>query len=251
MRGTAPVYITTVLDTGYPTQGTDLEDERMKVVGYVRVSTEEQAASGLSIEAQRIKIAQYAEMYELDLTTILVDAGYSAKTLNRPNMTVVLSLLSQGDVDGVVIHKLDRLTRSVSDMGTLLDDYFVAGRLRPKKLGPASLHSVTDKIDTTSPGGRLILHILASVAQWEREAIAERTKTALAQKKAQGVILGAPRMSDDETIERIVTLAGDGMSYRDICDVLTGEGRLTVRGGLWHPGTVRKILLRSPLAEAV
>ncbi len=153
-----------------------------RVVGYIRVSTEGQADGGVSLDAQRSKLEAYAFACDLDLVTVEVDAGLSAKTMRRPGLQRALESLRRGDAEGLLVAKLDRLTRSVRDLGTLVEDYFSDG---------FSLLSVGDSIDTRSAAGRLLLNVLASVSQWEREATGERTREALAHVKAQGVLLGA------------------------------------------------------------
>ncbi len=127
-----------------------------------------------------------------------------------------------------------------------------------------SLLSVSDSIDTRSAAGRLVLNVLASVSQWEREATGERTREALDHLRREGVRLGRDalgwrRLADvdgegrrvvisdaDErkTVDRIRELRGAGMSLRAIALALGGEGRLTKRGGSWQPETIRKVLAR-------
>ena len=207
----------------------------MKAIGYVRVSTEEQAREGFSLAAQEAKLRAYASLYEIELVAVLTDAGVSAKTLNRPALQKALAALEAGEAEGLLIAKLDRLTRSVRDLGALLDGYF-GGRF--------SLLSVGDQIDTRTAGGRLVLNILASVSQWEREAIGERTKAALAQKKAQGARLGAPALAG-AAVARIQELAAHGLTLRAIASILEAEGIQTLRGGRWAPETIRKVLARA------
>lgn len=149
-----------------------------KVVGYVRVSTEQQAGSGLSLDAQRAKLAAYATAMDLELVTIEVDEGLSARTISgRPGLQRALAALEAGEADGLLVAKLDRLTRSLRDLGDMLDRYFA------KRF---ALLSLGDSIDTRTAGGRLVLNVLTSVAQWEREAGTERTKDALAQVRKEG-----------------------------------------------------------------
>jgi len=207
----------------------------MKVIGYVRVSTEEQATHGVSLDAQEAKIRQYASLYELDLAEVIVDAGQSAKSLNRPGLNRALQALEGGEVEGLLIAKLDRLTRSLIDWGNLITRYF------GKRF---ALLSVADQIDTRSATGRLGLNILMSVAQWEREAIGERTSTALQFKKSQGQKLGAPPLACPQTIARIRQLRDQGLTLRAIANQLTAEGFRTKRGGRWGPQTVKLILDR-------
>lgn len=158
-----------------------MNSARTKVVGYIRVSTDKQADSGISLDAQKTKIRQYAELYDLDLVAIIEDAGVSAKSLDRAGLRSALSMLEKGQADALLVVKLDRLTRSVRDLGELVERYF-ASRF--------SLLSLSDSIDTRTAAGRLVLNVLTSVAQWEREATGERTRDAMAHKKAKGEFTG-------------------------------------------------------------
>jgi len=226
-----------------------------RVVGYVRVSTEQQASEGVSLDAQRTKLSAYATALDLELVAVFEDAGLSAKSLQRPGLAAALALLDAGGADGIVVTKLDRLTRSVRDLGDLVDRYF-SDRF--------SLLSVNDAIDTRTAAGRLVLHVLAAVSQWEREATAERTRDALGQLRWSGVTLGGEglgwrrsELTDDfgrriredidgeaKTAERIVVLCAEGRSIPEIVAALEAEGRSTKRGGRWHPTTVQRILRR-------
>ena len=212
----------------------------MRVVAYTRVSTEEQATQGVSLAAQESKLRAYCELYGHDLVELIVDAGVSAKNLNRPGLQQALSMLRGGEAQGVLVLKLDRLTRSVRDLGELLEHYFQQN----------ALLSVQEQCDTSSAAGRLVLNMLMSVAQWEREVNSERTKTALAHKRAEGQQLGAPSLgsvdSERVTLDRIFALAALGRSLREICSTLEEEGYLTKRGGnKWEPTTVRRYLMRN------
>lgn len=171
---------------------------RTRAVAYVRVSTDKQADTGISLEAQEAKVRSYAALYDLELVDVVIDAGASAKTLDRPGLSRVLAMLKRGDVDALVVMKLDRLTRSVVDLGTLVERYF----------RKAALLSVSEQIDTRTAGGRMVLNILASVAQWEREAIGERTSTAMQHKAAKGERVGA--------IPYGFALADDGVALVEI-----------------------------------
>ena len=152
-----------------------------KAVLYIRVSTDKQAQHGVSLEAQEAKGRAYASLYDLEIVATCIDAGESAKSLNRPALKDALAHLEAGDATALLVVKLDRLTRSVKDLSVLIDDYF-SSRF--------SLLSVSENIDTRTAGGRLVLNILASVSAWEREAVSERTKAALAHKKENGATLG-------------------------------------------------------------
>ncbi|HEY4001897.1 MAG TPA: recombinase family protein [Candidatus Xenobia bacterium] len=215
----------------------------MKVVGYVRVSTEEQSTKGVSLQAQAEKLRAYASLYDLELVAIVEDAGQSAKSLNRVGIQRALEMLRNGEAEGLLVAKLDRLTRSIADMCHLVAEFFGDRSKRP-----VTLLSVSDQLDTRSAAGRLVINILMAVAEWEREAIGERTRTALQYKKAMGVLLGAPALgsSDGEaaTVARIVELRAEGKTLQAIVDVLNAEGRVTKRGGKWATTTLTKILRR-------
>jgi len=128
-----------------------------RTIAYLRVSTDKQADRGVSPDAQRAKLKAYAELYELDLVEVIVDAGHSAKSLDRLGVQRALGMLKAGDAEALLVVKLDRLTRSVVDLGTLVERYFAPGK--------AALLSVGEQIDTRSAAGRLVLNVLASVSQ--------------------------------------------------------------------------------------
>jgi site-specific DNA recombinase len=146
----------------------------MNVICYCRVSTVEQSDSGVSLDAQQAKMRAYADLYNLTIVETIIDAE-SAKSLNRCGLQHALNLLKAGKADGLLIVKLDRLTRSVADWQSLIDAFF-------GERGGKQLFSVNDSIDTRTAAGRLVLNVLITVAQWERETIAERTKEALRHK---------------------------------------------------------------------
>jgi DNA invertase Pin-like site-specific DNA recombinase len=206
----------------------------LRVIGYVRVSTTKQADSGLSIEAQELKIRQYCDLYELDLIKVIVECE-SAKNLNRQGIQEAIDLLQLGKAEGLIITKLDRLTRSLKDLSYLLDYLFQK----------AFLFSVYEHIDTKSANGRLVLNILTSVSQWEREELAERTKEALMIKKAKGEYTGGksplgwrvnelgeevPDEAEQELIAIVRGYRDNRLSYSEIAQKLT-EAHFTSRTG--------------------
>lgn len=213
----------------------------MKVIGYTRVSTEEQANSGHSLAAQRTKLQGYADLYDLEIVEMIEDGGFSAKNLNRPGIQRALQMVREGQAQGILIMKLDRMTRNLVDLNTLLSDYF-----GEKAKYAASLFSVGEQVDTRSASGRLVLNMLMSVAQWERETIGERTKIGMAQAKAEGKRICAPAMGEtpDEikTLEYINQLAAEGLTLQAIADRLQAEGFKTKRGGKWYPSTVKNYI---------
>jgi site-specific DNA recombinase len=209
----------------------------MTVVGYVRVSTEEQAREGVSLAAQQAKIHAYALVKDWRVVEIIQD-DVTAKHLKRPGVQRLLSLVEAGQVNVVMIYKLDRLTRSVKDLNSLVELF--------EKKGVA-LVSLQESLDATTATGRLMMNLLASVSQWEREVIGERTKEAMQHLKAQGQVYSRPVVDDAATLARIHTMRAAGATYQDIADRLTQAGVKTARGGTWAAATILGIMRRHPL----
>jgi site-specific DNA recombinase len=227
-----------------------------QVVGYLRVSTDEQADSGLSLLAQRSRIEAYAAANGWELIEIFEDAGVSAKTLERPALRAALKELRPGRA--LVALKLDRLTRSVPNLYEL--DALVSER-------GAEWATVAEHIDTSTATGRMMRTFIATIAEWERGIIAERTTSALAEKKTRRERLGATPLGyrtitgadgakivvEDEDEAQTVALvrawrdAGAGLS--EIARRLAAENRPTKRGGQWNATGVRNLLKQRYLEE--
>lgn len=212
-----------------------------KAVAYIRVSTDKQADAGQSLEAQKAKVEAYAGLYDLELVEVVIDAGQSAKSLSRPGLMRVLAMLKSGQAEAVVVVKLDRLTRSVRDLGELVETYFANGK--------AALLSVSEQIDTRSAGGRLVLNVLASVSQWEREAIGERTSAVMQFKASQGEYTGgkAPYGLVAVAGEQAVVAAAReakaaGLSLRAIARTLEARGFVTRAGKAFAPVQVARLV---------
>ena len=220
-----------------------------KTIAYLRVSTDKQADKGISLEAQEEKARAYASLYDLALIEVIIDAGESAKTLDRPGLQRALSMLKTGKADALLVVKLDRLTRSVVDLGKLIETYFSPGK--------AALMSVGEQIDTRSAAGRLVLNILASVSQWERETIAERTRDAMRHKQANGEYIGgeAPygfklvdgELIDDEAEQEVIQKAkayhSEGLSLRKIAAELDKQGIKTRRGSIFAANQISRMVV--------
>ena len=220
----------------------------LPAVGYIRVSTDKQADHGVSLDAQAEKIRAMATVQGVDLIEVIVDGGESAKTLHRPGMDKLLALVDAKRVQTVIVAKLDRLTRSVRDLGDLLDRFQRKG---------VSLCSVGESLDTATAAGRLVLNVMASVSQWEREAIGERTREALRHKRAQGQRAGNVPfgfgLADDgktlvldqdeqQTLEIIRDCRAARLPLRDIADELNRLGRSTRAGSPWRHQYVASLL---------
>lgn len=213
----------------------------MKVIAYLRVSTDEQASSGLGLEAQRATITAAALARGWDVHWI-EDAGHSAKTLKRPGVATALAMLARGEAQGLVVAKLDRLSRSVQDFASTMDT--------ARKQGWA-LVALDLGVDTTTPAGELVANVMAAVAQWERRVISVRTVEALAAARERGTRLGRPRQIDPLLLARVVAERESGLSLRAIAKTLNDDQVPTVRGGrCWHPATIRGLLQSAAMDNA-
>jgi len=221
-----------------------------RTVVYCRVSTDKQADRGVSLDAQQAKAKAYAELYDLDIVDVVIDAAASAKTLARPGLERALGLLKAGKADALLVVKLDRLTRSVADLGKLVERYFAPGK--------AALLSVGEQIDTRSAAGRLVLNVLASVSQWEREAIGERTSAALQYKASQGEYTGGdvpygfrlaacgerlePKPREQILLAQARRLRRKGLSLRAVARELVAQGFRTRTGRPFAAVQVQRML---------
>jgi len=222
-----------------------------KAAAYLRVSTSKQADHGVSLDAQRAKVEAFARLYDLELVAVIVDAGESAKSLDRPGLQSALRMLRTGEVDALIVTKLDRLTRSVRDLGDLMEQYFSKS---------SALLSVSEKIDTGSAAGRMLVNILMSVAQWEREAIGERTSAAMQHMKSQGRYTGGKppygrTLANDGTLidnpaeQKVIVearkLRAAGLSLRAVAAELDRAGHRSRTDRAFAAKQVRKMVMAS------
>jgi DNA invertase Pin-like site-specific DNA recombinase len=207
-------------------------------VGYVRVSTQEQADSGAGLAAQRAAIEAECNRRGWVLVSILEDRGVSAKsTKNRDALAAAIALIEAGGADALVVAKLDRLSRSLIDFSTLME--------RARSAGWAIVLLDMD-FDMTTPTGELMSNMLACFAQFERRIIGQRTKDGLAAKRAAGVQLGRPRTTPDKVVARIERERTAGKSLNAIAQRLNDDAIPTAQGGAqWHASTVKAVLERS------
>jgi DNA invertase Pin-like site-specific DNA recombinase len=209
----------------------------MRVLGYVRVSTSEQASSGAGLQAQRRAIIAECERRGWHLVETLEDAGYSARDLRRPGIQEALRVLEEGKASALVVAKLDRLSRSMLDFSKLM---------AKATSEHWALVALDVAVDTSTPSGEAMANMLATFAQFERRLISQRTKEALAVKKAQGVRLGRPPTLPQAVVRRIQRQRARGDSLRRIADDLNESGVPTAQGGAqWYAATVRQVLLRT------
>ncbi len=222
-------------------------------LAYTRVSTEDQAREGVSLDVQRQSCTAFAAAFGWQIEAVVSDPGRSAKDLDRPGIQGVLARVEAGSIAGLIVHKLDRLTRSVRDLCDLVERFDQAG---------VALVSVSEKLDTASPMGRFTVTLLGAVAQWERETIADRVQTAMSHRKAQGGFVGGPVPAGmrvvggpgkrtlevdpawGPVVQRIWPAITSGSTLRQVSDMLMQAGLPTGRiGSRWQPTTVRKVAL--------
>lgn len=217
----------------------------MNLVVYCRLSKLERDKPQHGMDVQRDKIAQYAALYGHTIAATFEDHGESGKSLERPGLKACLSQLRAG-AEGLLVYKLDRLTRSIRDMDWLLSEYFgLTARC------PRTLLSVCDQLDTSTAVGRFFLNMQVAVSQWERETIGERTRAALTEKRRQGVLLGRPckplaqqhrRGRLVKTMRRMTTEGG--LDYGEMAQYLNAEGVVCwlSPSTLWDPNLVEEVL---------
>jgi DNA invertase Pin-like site-specific DNA recombinase len=228
-----------------------MPEQLPSAIGYVRVSTEEQATEGVSLEAQRAKVVAYCGLHGLSLAQTYADEGLSGKRAdNRPGLQQAITHACE--CHGVlIVYSLSRLARSTRDA---ID---IAERLAKSK---ADLVSITEKIDTTTSMGRFFFTTVAALAQLERDQISERTSMALAHKRAKGERVSGPlpygyRLAEDgvnlldepaerRAVETIRRLRGEGMSTRKIGKHLEAQGMRPRDGWHWHPKVVMDVCRR-------
>jgi DNA invertase Pin-like site-specific DNA recombinase len=222
----------------------------MKAIGYIRVSTHGQAEDGVSLDAQEAKVRAWAEFQPgTPEVVIFRDEGISGKRSdNRPGLLAALDAVGHGDA--LIVYSLSRLSRSTKE--TLA----IADALAKKE---ADLVSLSEKIDTTSAAGKMVFRMLAVLSEFERDQISDRTRFALAHKKANGEKTGGDvpfgyrarkgklyqDAKEQEAVRLVLGLRKKGASLWDICRDLDGKGITPKRGGAWHPMAVSRIVGRA------
>ena len=219
----------------------------MKAIGYVRVSTQGQVEDGVSMDAQEAKMRSWADLNGAE--AVIFRDGISGKRAdNRPGLQAALDAVGKGDA--LIVYSLSRLSRSTKD--TLI----LSETLLKKE---ADLVSLSEKIDTTSAAGKMVFRMLAVLSEFERDQISDRTRFALAHKKANGEKTGGDvpfgyrvragklyrHAEEQKAVALILNLAGKGSSLRAICRALEAAGHARKNGSrTWHPQIVADILKR-------
>lgn len=205
------------------------------MIGYVRVSTREQADSGLGLAAQRSAITAECARRGWSLERIYEDVA-SGKDTDRPELEAALAALRSGLVGALVVAKLDRLSRSTLDF---------AGLLETAKAQKWALVLLDLGVDTAMPSGQLVATVISAIAQYERQLIVTRTREGLAEAKARGTRMGRPSLLTADVRARIVREHAAGLSLGAIARALNADGVPTGQGGArWYPSTIRAVLAR-------
>lgn len=218
-------------------------------IGYVRVSTDEQAKEGVSLEAQEAKIRAYASLNDLNLIEVVTDAGKSGTSLQREGLQRLIQVCNEGAAKQIIVYKLDRLSRSTKDLLFLIDD------LTKKGIG---FHSFSEKIDTETPTGRFFLTLMSALSQLERDNIAQRTKDVLAFKRESGKRLGhpvfgmrvkdgnlVPDESEAEKANYAATLRQQGFTLKQIADKMVEHGYKPKRSKHWSLSSLHDLVNRT------
>jgi len=199
-------------------------------LGYARCSTQEQADAGNGLAAQEKAIRAECQRRGWTLLDVARDEGHSGKSLDRPALHGALQQIAAGEAGGLVVAKLDRASRSVVDFGRLLEWFDAAD---------ATLVALDLGMDTSTSSGRLVANVMASVAEWERSVIGERTRDALAARKAQGLPISRPAVTGP-LAETIRELRDRGLTDQAIADTLNAEQVPTLRGAAqWRVSSVQ------------
>lgn len=222
------------------------------VIGYVRVSTEQQANEGISLDAQRGKISAWCELNGHALTGLFVDAGLSGKRAdNRPELQKALDTVTKGG--GVLlVYSLSRLARSTKDTLQISD--------RLEKAG-ADLVSLSEKIDTTSASGKMVFRMLAVLNEFERDLVSERTIASLQHKRARGGRMGqlpfgytvgtdgdtlVAADAEQQTIRRVHQMRNEGHTLKDIAAQLVSDYVPNKAGRVrWNTTQIHRLLKRT------
>ncbi len=222
----------------------------MKLVGYTRVSTVEQA-DNTSLEDQKTRILSYGVAMGHEVVNCFPEVASGKQTGNRPQFQAAIALLKSGGADGLIVAKLDRLGRNVRDILQFVDEVITPfGK---------SLIILDLQIDTSTPSGRMVLTMMGAMAEMERSIIRERVERGRQAKADRGgYAFGAPPIGkkavegelvpdelEQETIATIFRHRRSGKSPQKIADYLNAQNIPTKRGGTWHHSTVRKVLGRS------
>jgi len=230
----------------------------MLTLAYCRVSTEEQAEEGFSIEGHADKLRAYSALRDLGEVVVIADPGRSGKDMKRPGLQELLAAVEAGHVSHVIVWRLDRLSRNLADLILLADRFGELG---------VALHSVSENLDLSSASGRMFYNILGTFAQYFREQLSENVRMGNERAVKEGRWINRPKTgydlidgalvpnADAVRIQEVFRLRGERVSYRIISErtglnystvssILKSEiylGRVFLKDK-WHPGRHEPII---------
>lgn len=223
----------------------------MQAVFYLRVSTEQQATEGVSLEAQLAKLNAWAALHDATVVATFSDAGISGMDESRPGLAAAMKAATEHQA-ALVVYSLSRLSRSTSHCIKLADQLNKAG---------ANLVSLSEQLDTCSASGRMVFKMLAVLAEFERDQLAERTRNAMQHKRAKGERVGTipfgynlaangvtlePNAEQLEAVDLIRQLRQSGLSLQAIANELTARQIPTAKGNAeWTQQAVNRIVKRA------
>jgi DNA invertase Pin-like site-specific DNA recombinase len=212
----------------------------MEVIGYLRVSTAEQAANGHGLDAQRAAIAREAEHRGWDVQWV-EDRGVSGTRDDRLGLAFALDQLNQGAAKALVVAKLDRLGRRAASLTMVIE--------HARERGWAIV-ALDMGIDSNTASGRLVLQVLSAIAEWEGDQIRERTKAGLAAAKAKGIVPGPKSPLPESVARRIRESSAAGLRVAAIAAELNASAVPLPSGvaGRWRSGQVRRVIAREQRA---
>lgn len=202
----------------------------MLTLAYCRVSTEEQAEEGFSIEGHADKLRAYSALRDLGEVVVIADPGRSGKDMKRPGLQELLAAVEAGHVSHVIVWRLDRLSRNLSDLILLADRFGELG---------IALHSVSENLDLSSASGRMFYNILGTFAQYFREQLSENVRMGNERAVKEGRWINHPKTgydlidgalipnADAVRVQEVFRLRGERVSYRIISE-RTGPNFSTV-----------------------
>lgn len=206
----------------------------MRAIGYVRVSTAEQARDGWTLAQQRAAIEAEAKRRGWDLVEVIEDAGFTGRNADRPGLQRALTLLGKRKgPKAILVVRLDRLARSLLNLAEYIELSAKQGW---------GIVALDHELNTTTANGRMVARIIATVAQWESEINGERVREGLAEARANGKQFGFQRRASDEVVQRIVRARKRGEPFNKIATRLDRQGVPTPGGGArWYASTVERI----------
>lgn len=223
-------------------------NEKTLVGLYIRVSTQEQASEGYSIEEQKERLTKYADAQGWTVYRLYSDPGFSGGSIERPGLKTLITDVAAGKLDKVAVYKLDRMSRSQKDTLYLIEDVFIPNGV--------DFVSMTENFDTGTPLGRAMIGILSVFAQLEREQIKERMSLGREGRAKSGLWHGSNRIPigyvyengqlkiepyEAQIVRRIYQEFNNGRTVAAIVSDFKREG-ITTKYGRIQPSTVRSVI---------